>query len=83
MANSLILLLFIGGRCAIRTRGLWFRRPTLYPTELIAPVGWLFETENLPSDKDGQFGRALFGIFPVICQGHILSGTGSSSGNTR
>jgi hypothetical protein len=25
-----------GGRCATRTRGLWFRRPTLYPPELIA-----------------------------------------------
>ena len=25
-----------GGRCATRTRDLWFRRPTLYPPELIA-----------------------------------------------
>jgi hypothetical protein len=24
------------GRCATRTRDLWFRRPTLYPPELIA-----------------------------------------------
>jgi hypothetical protein len=25
-----------GGRSGIRTRGLWLRRPTLYPSELIA-----------------------------------------------
>ncbi len=25
-----------GGRCGTRTHGLWFRRPTLYPPELIA-----------------------------------------------
>ncbi len=29
-------LVFIGGQCRIRTCGLWLRRPTLYPTELIA-----------------------------------------------
>ncbi len=29
-------LILFGGRCATRTRGLWFRRPTLYPPELIA-----------------------------------------------
>ena len=27
-----------GGRCGIRTHDLWLRRPTLYPTELIALV---------------------------------------------
>ena len=26
----------LGGQCRIRTYGLWLRRPTLYPTELIA-----------------------------------------------
>ena len=29
---------FHGGRCEIRTRGIWLRRPALYPTELIALV---------------------------------------------
>jgi hypothetical protein len=29
-------LKFFGGRWATRTPGLWFRRPTLYPPELIA-----------------------------------------------
>ena len=28
--------IFNGRRCAARTRDLWFRRPALYPTELIA-----------------------------------------------
>jgi hypothetical protein len=28
----------IGGRCEIRTRGTWLRRPVLYPAELIALV---------------------------------------------
>ena len=32
---------FNGGRCATRTRDLWFRRPTLYPTELIAHTIYL------------------------------------------
>ena len=27
---------YSGGRCETRTRDLWFRRPTLYPSELIA-----------------------------------------------
>ena len=27
-------VIFNGGRGGIRTRGLWLRRPTLYPTEL-------------------------------------------------
>src|SRR5208337_2091952 len=33
---SLNLLILFGGRWATRTPGLWFRRPTLYPPELIA-----------------------------------------------
>ena len=33
---------FGGRRCGIRTHGLWFRRPTLYPSELIAHFLKLF-----------------------------------------
>ena len=32
---------YSGGRCETRTRDLWFRRPTLYPSELIALYGVL------------------------------------------
>ena len=31
-----------GGRCATRTRDLWFRRPTLYPPELIAHEDFVY-----------------------------------------
>ena len=34
--GGLNLLILFGGRWATRTPGLWFRRPTLYPPELIA-----------------------------------------------
>jgi hypothetical protein len=46
-STGLNLLIIFGGRWATRTPGLWFRRPTLYPPELIARTGNIIKSRLL------------------------------------
>ena len=54
-------LLLLGGRWATRTPDLWFRRPTLYPTELIARV-FKYYHMTLPCQGNWQEATLTAGI---------------------
>jgi hypothetical protein len=67
--RGLNLLIFFGGRWATRTPDLWFRRPTLYPPELIARAQKFYQIPGPCQEKATCRGKAavreLFPLFPM------------------
>ena len=50
-------LILLGARGGVRTHDLWFRRPTLYPTELLALHGIAAAEPLLAQDPGGRNGK--------------------------